>query len=476
MFKKYSLKKQFILTFALVIISSIAAVILTILVTLLIINGQNFNPANHYEKMIPKIEGYIKEKNTSLLGNHKDKALNSIIPEEGIKYEVIDLTSNYKYGTLDSNNNETKDTLINHLNTVKVDSNNKVKKYIPILDDEAELKGIVILEYELKITSNTLPKWLLKLVNIISLISPFIFIVLFSYIFGLKFAKNLNDPLNKLKVASKKIENKDLDFHLDYPYDNELGQVITSFNHMKDVLKDTLDKQWALEEERKEIISSLSHDLRSPLTVIKGKVDLLLEGAYKNENRLISYLESIDKSTDRTINLVTDLNTINKLENPEFNITLLENNITDFLQEKLEQLRILTHHKSIKIILNSIDIAKDTLWHFDTEGISRVLDNIITNSIRHINFEGTIYIKVYINENKLYFEIKDTGNGFTESDLKYALKKFYRGDKSRNTSTGNSGLGLYISKIIIEKHHGKLFISNSSSGGALINFYIRGEE
>lgn len=471
MLKKYSLKKQFILTFALVLFCSVLSVIVTVGIFLLLINGENIKQANYYEKMIPEIELYIKSNNVKILDKNYENELDKLIPPKGIKYNVIDLENGNTYGNLE--NKLDKKELVDKLNTTKVDKKNNVEKYIPIISEDYYLKGVVLLGYKLEVSSDNIPQSIISLVSIILLISPFIYIMLFSYLFGRKLSQNINEPLNKLKWASSKIKDNDLDFGLEYPYNNELGDVINSFDEMKEELNKTLNKQWSMEEEKKEIISGLSHDLRSPLTVIKGKVDMLLEGSYKNEERLINYLKSIDKSTNRAIILVDDLNTINKLENNKFDIFPCNNNIVKFLNEKVEGFNALAYEKSININLVIVNINDETLWNFDDKAISRVLDNIITNSIRYTENNGEINVLSQINNDKLYFKISDNGRGFSNNDLKFALNKFYRGDKSRSVSSGNSGLGLYICKIIIEKHNGEILISNNEIEGANVEFYIK---
>lgn len=472
MLKKYSIKKQFILTFAMVIISSIVAMIITTTLLLILVSTKQFKEANYYEKMLPEIENYINTENVKLLSRDREEELNKIMPKEGITYRVINLNNNSSYGTIEWNDSRN-DKLLYELNKTNVDVKNNVEKFIPLINEKGELEGVIVLKYFLKISSEGMPKLLASFILLLISLSPFIFIILFSYLYGIKLAKNINDPLNKLKMASKKIEVQDLEFNLEYPYNNELGEVIVSFNNMKEALKETLDKQWFMEEERKEIIGGLSHDLRSPLTIIKGKIDLLLEGAYKNEERLILYLKSIDNSTTRAINLVEDLNTINKLENPEFKIELTNNNIEEFLEEKLENIRVLAYNKSIDIDLNKYNIDKNSYYSFDKDAISRVIDNIVVNAIRHTENNGKIEITIEKHDNEIYFRIDDNGRGFTERDLGLALNKFYRGDKSRNSNSGNSGLGLYISRIIIEKHGGEIKLSNNKMKGARIEFSIR---
>lgn len=472
MLKKYSLKKQFILTFALVLGCSIISVILTACLALGMLNGKSIKAANYYEKKIYDIEKYINTKNDKLLNSGYEKEFNKIIPSKGIKYKVLDLESNNSYGNLDEKLYSQSD-MINKINTSDVDKKNNVTKYIPIVTENYKLKGVVILYYKLVVTSDSIPQILISLITFIVLISPFIYIVFFSYLFGKILSKNINDPLGKLKYATEKIKENNLDFNIEYPYNNELGQVILSFEEMKKELKNTLNKQWNMEEERKEIISGLSHDLRSPLTIIKGKVEMLLEGSYKNEDRLISYLDSIDKSTDRSIELVNDLNLINKLDSSDFNINPTSNNVLDFLNQQIDNFKDLSESKQIKINLTTENIEQDAEYTFDKNSIIRVMDNLVSNAIRHTQLNGEIDIKVTLYKSKLYFKISDNGNGFSNDDLKFALNKFYRGDKSRSAKSGNSGLGLYICKAIVEKHNGQINISNNSLGGAQVWFYLK---
>lgn len=472
MLKKYSLKKQFILTFALVLGCSIISVTLTACLALGMLNGKSIKAANYYEKKIYDIEKYINTKNDKLLNSDYEKEFNKIIPSKGIKYKVLDLESNNSYGNLDEELYSQSD-MINKINTSDVDKKNNVTKYIPIVTENYKLRGVVILYYKLVVTSDSIPQILISLITFIVLISPFIYIVFFSYLFGKILSKNINDPLGKLKYATEKIKENNLDFNIEYPYNNELGQVILSFEEMKKELKNTLNKQWNMEEERKEIISGLSHDLRSPLTIIKGKVEMLLEGSYKNEDRLISYLDSIDKSTDRSIELVNDLNLINKLDSSDFNINPTSNNVFDFLNQQIDNFKDLSENKQIKINLTTENIEQDAEYTFDKNSIIRVMDNLVSNAIRHTQLNGEIDIKVTLYKSKLYFKISDNGNGFSNDDLKFALNKFYRGDKSRSAKSGNSGLGLYICKAIVEKHNGEINISNNLLGGAQVLFYLK---
>lgn len=471
MFKKYSLKKQFVLTFILIIVSSILSVLILTSLYFFLMNIKVINPANHYENMVPKIRSFVDKNSDKVLDeNYKDK-LDDVIPSEGFLYKVIDFKNNSEYGTLKENITIDKGEILRRLNTTDIDSKNVVNYYLPVIDKNASITGVVMLRYILKVTPNQIPKSIFKVLTNIIIICPFLFIILYTIIFGSKLSKNINKPLKELIEASKKIKENDLDFTLNYSYDNELGSVIDSFEEMRKQLKITLKNQWNVEEEKRDMISSLSHDLRSPLTLIKGNAQLLEDGAYKNEERLLKYLNIINKSTDRAILLVEDLNTLNKLENPHFKLNLKKVNLKDFLKSKIDEYRILGDQNNIEINLKTENISKDFSYNFDKFNISRVLDNIFMNSLRYTKEGGNITLKVLIKENKLNFIIYDEGKGFTKEDLNLALNKFYRGDKSRQKNSGNSGLGLYICKIIIEKHKGKIHIYNNENG-AVVEFFI----
>lgn len=471
MFKRYSLKKQFGLTFIVISISTIIAVLITLAMYLSLINFKYANPANYYEKMVPNIKEYVQSHVNEVLNSKNKDKLDKIIPQEGFKYEVINLKDNINYGSLNQCLSIDKFDLLDKINTTDYGKNNLVRIYIP-LGNRNTLEGVIALEYKITSTARKMPKGLYKLMNYFLMVSPFVFLILFTMIFGSKLAKNIKEPLIKLIDASNKIKENDLDFNLNYPYNNELGKVISSFEEMRSELKTTLNKQWKDEEEKREMISALSHDLRSPLTVIKGNVELLEDGAYKNEERLLKHLKNINNSTDRAILLVGDLNTLNKIENPNFNLDLEKIVILKFIKDKVDEFKVVAENKGIEVKLINKNISLKEEHIFDKFAISRVLDNIFMNGLRFTEKGGKITIVICKEEDKIKFIIKDDGKGFSKEDLSLALNKFYRGDKARGKNNGNSGLGLYICKVIIEKHKGKISIYNNTPKGAVIEFVI----
>ncbi|NEU05225.1 HAMP domain-containing sensor histidine kinase [Clostridium senegalense] len=472
MLKKYSIKKQFISTFFLALIFSLISFVILFLIFMYILNSNMLYPANYYERQIPKIEDYIMKCGDNILNETEKGNLENIIPTEGIKYKVYNLKNKSSYGNLqikDEDNN----SILKKLNTVDINAFNNVTKVVPIISNNGTLEGVVYLNYNLKASINPHKKLIGTVLGVVTLLSPFIFIIIYSIIFGRKLSKNLNEPFKQLIEASNKIQVQDLDFKLNYPYDNEIGKLMKSFESMRVELDKTLTKQWETEKEKTDMINALSHDLRTPLTVIKGHVELLQDGSYKNEERLLRYLNSMENSVNRAVLLVEDLNLLSKLENPDFTLQVEQINVKSFLEDKIEEYIPFSNKKNIKLSLNEINIDANTTFFLDRLRISQVLDNIITNGLRFSPEGGKIQIDVEYEKENLFFKVCDSGEGFNEEDLKNIFTKFYRGDKSRRKSTGNSGLGLYISKSLVEKHNGNIKAYNSEDSGAIIEFFIK---
>ncbi|SHJ40461.1 HAMP domain-containing protein [Clostridium cavendishii DSM 21758] len=472
MFQKLRLKKQLIYTFIVVLVCSIVSVLIVIegLFYLLTKNHVLYK-ANYHEQNSTIVQDYIQTRSKEVLDSSFKNTLEKDTPISGIKYQVIDNSGSILYGNMNEKIIANKKELLSKINTF--DSNkNIITRYAPILDNEGSLQGSIIFKYPIRVTPVEDSKLTSFIIILMFLIGPFIFIILYTFIFGSKLAKNINKPLKLLIDASNNIKNNDLDFDIYYPFNNELGSVISSFNSMKNELKNTLNKKWQLEQDRKDMVSALSHDLKTPLTIIKGHVELLQEGAYKKPERLERYLEIIENNTDRSISLVQDLNTLSKIERPDFRLIPVKLNLSAFINEKELEYTTLCKEKNVELILNKDNIESDIII-MDSLRISEVMDNLFSNSLRFTPKNGKIEMNISSLKDKINFSINDSGKGFNNEELNNVFKKFYQGDKSRSEEKGHSGLGLYICKLLIEKHGGEIVASNNNDGGALISFYIK---
>ncbi|WP_459501741.1 sensor histidine kinase [Bacillus sp. C1] len=474
MLEKLSIKKQLIVGFITIIVGSILLSIATLgaFVYWWKKSGEQLmHPANYYEKKIPMIQEYAGKKGDLLLDKEEQQELEKLIPKEGITYQVIDVKGNKQYGTYTRRIIDPNNPLANNLNiSLHVEDIDKnTTYYTPLLNADGELKGALGLNYTLHVSYAN--GWI-ALFAVFVFGSPFVYVSLLSYIVSHRIGKRLSRPMRELVDASKRIEARDLDFHIDYNAKNEIGELVRSFESMRAALADSLSRQWELEEERREYVRAISHDLKTPITIIQGHTEGLQSGLWKNEDLLQRYLQTIERNTNRMAKLLGEFNTINELENFSFQLLLSEVNLESFFHKKIEEYEYIVKKKEIEWdVLFEIDDQKAFL--FDRERISQVMDNLVMNAVRFTPEAGKILLKVCIHHDAFQFHVYDSGSGFQFADVQKVFQRFYQEDHSRSSSKEHSGLGLYIAKTIVEKHGGNIFAENSVvCGGAHVWFRI----
>ncbi|UUV14631.1 sensor histidine kinase [Clostridioides difficile] len=470
--KNQSLAAQFRRTFISIIIASIVATVITYVFALyLYIHSldKDIYPPNYYELQVPRIEKYINEKNITLLSQSNEEGLKRTIRGDDMLYQVVDDNGNILYGTNHKKPFKTKEELFNNFINTTVRKGGYIHT-VPIKGDNGKIEGAVILFYQVKITFANIRGRFVFAVIIIALFSPFIYIVGFTRWLSKYFVKNINQPLHLLIDASKKIKEKDLDFEIDYYSDNELGKLCSAFSEMKDELKGSLSAQWKMEQERVEMVEALAHDLKSPLSIILGYTDALIGNNTDDNEKLHRYLTVIRENTEKSAALVQKMQYTSDLEKSNIQLNLVPINLPEFLRQKVQDYELQAHQKEVELILKMQGNIQSPI-QIDVDRLTRIFDNIISNSLQYTPSGGNISITVKDEKNCIYYEICDSGSGFSSKDLKKALDKFYRGDEARQTKGGHSGLGLYIVKQLVEQLGGSVKIENSKSGGACVKFW-----
>lgn len=430
-------------------------------------------PANYYEKKIPTIVDYVQMKGNQLLSPQAQKELESIIPLEGIDYQVVDVTGRIIYGSIQERFiNNTKD-LYSKINT-DIHKNGRIIKMYPLFEPNDQLSGAIFLQYQLSVTSTDVgSKWIISMVLLLTLSSPFIYFYLFSYLFGRRFSKKLERPFYQLIDGAKSIQHNNLDFSLPVIQEShELNQLVQAFEEMRVALKKSLVRQWELEEERKEMVAAIAHDLRTPLTIIHGHAEGLIEGSKKDQDRLDRYLHTIFTNTQRSIRLLDQLHGVSLVEIPGFQIQPEWVDIKTFLDRKVQEFELLCKKKEIDFLYTVDQHSDIEQIYMDDDRISQVLDNIITNAIRYTPEKGQIKWHTMITQENVIFEIKDSGPGFGSTNYERLFRKFYREDSSRTGKEGHVGLGLFIAQSIVHKHGGNIEAFNSEEGGATMKVAI----
>ena len=271
------------------------------------------------------------------------------------------------------------------------------------------------------------------------------------------YRRELEKPIKILLEASEKIAGSNLDFHIAYGKRNELGQLCQSFEKMRDALYQNNREMWRMLEERKKLNAAFSHDMRTPITVIKGYRDLLekyIPSGEVPEEKTMQILKMMEGQIDRLENYTQKMSAVQKLEDI---VPLSKDvNFQEFLDKCAEISKMLAEGLQISY---QTDSDTENLC-VDEELVLEVYENLVSNAARYAKDKLEIGISTF--GHVLAISVEDDGPGFTEEALQQAAKPFYR---DRQEEKNHFGLGLYICKIVCEKCRGELVIENGRIGG-----------
>lgn len=267
----------------------------------------------------------------------------------------------------------------------------------------------------------------------------------------------LKKPIKTLMDASRKISENQLDFQIRCKKKNELGMLCDAFEDMRMTLYENNKEMWKSLEERKRLNSAFSHDLRTPLTVLKGYIDFLqqyLPDGKVNEEKLMNVLSMMNGQIVRLEHYTQKMNTAQKLEDIIPDIQSVSAH--SLSKDLIETGKLLCGDKAFDL---STSLDYDNIY-IDSELVVQVYENLISNAVRYA--ENKINAAISVSGVMMKISVSDDGRGFTETALKNADKPFFRDQKESDT---HFGLGLYICRVLCEKHGGKLKISNHENGG-----------
>jgi two-component system sensor histidine kinase VicK len=247
-------------------------------------------------------------------------------------------------------------------------------------------------------------------------------------------------------------------------YTDEYGDVDGVIVVFRDITK-----QAKLEEMRKGFIADVSHEMRTPLSVIKGATETLQVGAINDPEFAARFLENIINEADRMENLVGDLLDLSKLDNKQISMSMTKINMKDIIKKEIDQKMVVAKKKKQKLIYNEIE--KDNLdIRGDKSRVLQVISNILSNSIKYSGEGARIEVSVDDNEDYVRVIIKDNGEGISKEDQTRIFERFYRVDKARSRTMKGTGLGLAIVKEIMDRHEGKIALESKLGEGS--TFYL----
>lgn len=280
-------------------------------------------------------------------------------------------------------------------------------------------------------------------------------------------------PLNTLHAATDAMKAGNLDYSIEGDPNDEIGQLCVDFEEMRIRLKELIEVRMKYEQETKELISNISHDLKTPITAIKGYAEGIIDGVADTKEKQEKYLKTIYTKANDMSALVDELAFYSKIDCNTMPYTFTCINLHDYFSDCIDEISLDLEIKNIEIsYINNGDTAIKV--HADVEQLKRVINNIIGNSVKYIgNKKGFIQIQIHDRDEYVEIAFEDNGEGIAARDLPFIFERFYRADASRNSTKGGSGLGLAIVKKIIQDHTGRIWASSEEHKGTTIYFTLK---
>ena len=290
---------------------------------------------------------------------------------------------------------------------------------------------------------------------------------------GLWIYRSIAVPLVKLRKATRNIKEGNLDFVLEVEGNDEFSQICQDFEEMRKRLKESTEEKILMDKENKELISNISHDLKTPITAVKGYVEGIMDGVADTPEKMDRYVRTIYNKTNEMDHLINELTFYSKIDTNRIPYTFSKLNVEDYFSDCAEELGLEMETRGIELVYANY-VEKGVQVIADGEQIRRVIHNIVSNAIKYMEKpKGIIQLRVKDVGDFIQVEIEDNGKGIAAKDLPYIFDRFYRTDVSRNSSKGGSGIGLSIVKKIMEDHGGKVWATSRLGIGTIMYFVLR---
>ncbi len=281
-------------------------------------------------------------------------------------------------------------------------------------------------------------------------------------------------PIQRLQKAVQYIKEGKYNFSLDVKdTHDEISLLCNDFEEMRQMLKETAEKNLCHEKEGKELVRNISHDLKTPITSIKGYVEGILDGVASTKEKQDRYLKIILNKTNEMNSLINELSLYSKLDTDSVPYHFQPLSVKDYFDDCAEEIGIELREEGMTFQYENF-CKEGTKILADAEQIKRVVSNIVGNSIKYTE-KGRGHVRLSVMEEKQFvqIEIEDNGKGIAKGDLPYIFDRFFRTDESRNSSTGGSGIGLSIVKKIVEDHGGKIWATSEYGQGTTMFILLK---
>lgn len=285
-------------------------------------------------------------------------------------------------------------------------------------------------------------------------------------------SRSIVKPLEHLKKAAFQIKEGNLDHQIKPLRKDEIGALCAAFEEMRVKLKESEERQQQYENNRKQLITNISHDLKTPITAIKGYVEGIMDGVADTPEKHQKYMKTIYTKAGELDRLIDELFLFSKLDLSKLPFDIEQADIVSYLNDFVEEYKLELMPKNISITLEVSD-AGPVMVLADREKLRRVIANIVSNAVKYMDKDpGMIKVAMSIQTTEVTVEIRDNGQGIASQALPHVFDRFYRADPARNSSTGGSGLGLAIAKLIIEEQGGRIWTRSQEGVGTSIFFTL----
>lgn len=286
---------------------------------------------------------------------------------------------------------------------------------------------------------------------------------------------NILVPIRQLQVAAIHISEGDLEYELPAIEGSEFDGLYQDFDTMQTRLRETIEERNRADALTKEVIGNISHDLKTPLTAIKGYAEGIMDGVAATPERMERYVKTIHSKAVDMAGLVDELSYFTKIYQKVEDFRFAPVKASCFFAECISDMSLDLETRNIQL-LYQCDVGEEVQIIIDEEKIKRVVANIVGNAVKYIQREqGLILVSVEDEESVIRVMIRDNGKGIEKEELPFIFERFYRTDSSRNSRTGGSGLGLAIAKKIMDEHGGRIWAESELGKGTSIYFTLRKE-
>lgn len=471
--KQSNLRRQFLMYSIKMAISLVMLVLLFVSIHQFAINSGFITPANYDEQRVIQAEPIIQEVDDI------SEISEDIIPS-GIKYGIFSKSDlHYIAGDV-----ELDQSTVSALLQSKTKVSSKAQQVYRLIETKQQY---VVLSYELRsqFSSPVLRQWLPN-VEILEYVIALAFILLVVFSITMIYVNRFKQHFRIISKLTRQIQKQDLDFEDVHSNIQEFDEIIQSLSEMRDALKQSLESQWKVEQTKNEQIAALAHDVKLPVTVIKGNAELLnLTELNEEQSSYTNYILEANIKIERYISLLIHMSRSQDI------LSIHKSHV--HLDEWMQRIRTETiayiGGRDIKIVMEQVNetelthktqdmqktqsspLAQPSLL-IDLDLFHRAMMNILSNAVDHTPDGGNIILHTRIGEGQLIITITDSGEGFTTEALEQATQLFYMGDKSRS-SQGHYGMGLTFAHNIIQLHGGKLTLRNATSGGGQVVIQIQ---